>query len=187
MSINFGATQRSVANRALTKILLMGLGGSTLFHTVAIAGISYWAHDRADEQMEIVEIDRVEVDPPSPAPSAKPIPTPEPKVVKPPVSASIPTPIPVKVPTPKAISTPTPVVKIAKSAAIKHSTSSLDNIVSPAANRAAPQAKIAAITPQKSNPMPSFPNKLFNDQIPKNIPIKPAIEARTPTPKTSQQ
>ncbi|WP_373545879.1 TonB family protein [Chamaesiphon sp.] len=187
MSVDFGATQRSVANRALTKILLMGLGGSTLLHTVTIAGISYWAHDRADEQMEIVEIDRVEVDPPSPTPSTKPIPIPEPKVVKSPVTASIPTPIPVKIPTPKAILTPVPVIKIAKSAAIKRSTSPTTNTVSPAVNRAAPPFKIATITPQKSNPTPSFPNKLFSDPLPKSIPFKPAIEARTQTPKTSPQ
>lgn len=187
MSADFGAIQRSIANRALTKILLMGLGGSVLLHTVAIAGVSYWARNHPDEQMEIVEIDRVEVDPPSPAPSTKPIPIPEPKVVKPPVTASIPTPIPVKIPTPKAILTPVPVIKIAKSTAIKRSTSPTTNTVSPTANRANPPVKIATITPQKSNPTPSFPNKLFSDPPPKSIPFKPAIEARTQTPKTLPQ
>jgi TonB family protein len=188
MSADFGATQRSIANRALTKILLMGLGGSTLLHTVAIAGVSYWARNHPDEQMEIVEMDRVEVDPePSPAPSTKPIPIPEPKVVKPPVTVSISTPIPVKVPTPQAISTPIPVVETTKSAAIKPSTAPLSSIISPAANRATPPAKIAAINLQKSNFTPSFPNKLFSDPLPKNSPFKPAIEARTQTPKTLPQ
>jgi TonB family protein len=187
MSADFGATQRSIANRALTKILLMGLGGSTLLHTVAIAGVSYWARNHPDEQMEIVEIDLVEVDPPSPAPSTKPILIPEPKVIKPPVTASIPTPIPVKIPTPKAILTPVPVIKIAKSTAIKRSTSPTTNTVSPTANRANPPVKIATITPQKSNPTPSFPNKLFSDPPPKSIPFKPAIEAQTQIPKTSPQ
>jgi TonB family protein len=186
MSADFRATQRSIANRALTKILLMGLGCSILLHAVGITGISYWAHNYPDEQMEIVEIDRVEVAPePSPTPSTKPIPIPESKVVKLPVTASIPTPIPVKVPTPKAILTPTPVVKTTKSAAIKSSTSSLDNIVSPATNRVAPPDKIAAVNPQKPNPAPSFPDRLFNDPLPRNIPFKPTIEARTQTPKTS--
>jgi TonB family protein len=184
MSADFGAIQRSIANRALTKILLMGLGGSTLLHTVAIAGVSYWVHHHSDEQTEFVEIERVEIPPePSPAPSTKPIP----KVVKPPVTASIPTPIPVKIPTPKAISTPIPVVKAAKSVAIKRRSSPLSNIVLPAANRVSPPAKIASITPQKSKPTPSFPDQLFSDPRPKTIPFQPAIKARTQTPRTLPQ
>jgi TonB family protein len=188
MSADFRATQRSIANRTLTKILLMGLGCSILLHAVAITGISYWAHNYPDEQMEIVEIDRVEVAPEaSPTPSTKPTSIPEPKVIKPPVAASIPTPIPVKVPTPQTILIPIRVVKTTKSAVIKSSTLSHANIVSPATNRVALPVKIAAINSLKLNPIPSFSDRLFNDPLPRNIPSKPAIETRTPTPKISPQ
>ena len=184
MSTDFGATQRSIANRALTKVLLMGLGGSILFHTVAIAGISYWARNYPDEQIEIVEIDRVEVAPPSLSPSTTPIL----KVVKPPITASIPTPISIKISTPQAIFTPmTTVVKVTKSVAIKSLNSPLANIGSPVAKRFTPPAKIVSINSPKSNPNPSFPDRLFSDPLPKNIPFKSVIEARNPTSKTLLQ
>lgn len=166
MSADFGATQRVIANRALTKILLMGLGSSTLLHTVAIAGMSYWAHNHPDEQMEIVEVDRVEVAPArSPTPSTKLIP----KVVKPPIPASVPMPIPIKISTPKAILTPVTVVKVTKSVAIKSSKPPFTNSRLPVARRFAPPAKIVSINSPKSNPNPSFPDRLFSDPLPKNI------------------
>ncbi len=188
MSADFGATQRSIANRGLTKVLLIGLGGSTLLHTVVIAGISYWAHHYPDEQMEIVEIDRVDVDPePSPTPSTKLISTPVPKVVKPPVTASIPTPIPIKISTPQTISAPSPVVEITTSAVIKVSNPPLSKIVSPVAKRFAPPTKIVFINSPKSQPNSSFPDRLFSDPLPKNIPFKSVIEDRDSNPKTLPQ
>jgi len=147
----------------------MGLGGSAIFHTVALAGVSYLSQNSIDD-LEITAIERVEVDPePSPTPSTKSIPSPEPKIVKP-IIASVPTPVPVKIPTPKAISTPPPVVKITKSAvATKPPTSPLASVVSPQPNRvptAAPQVKAAP----KPNSPPAFPDRLFTDPTPTDRP-----------------
>jgi TonB family protein len=181
---SFGTKYRSIANQRLTKTLLIGLGGSALLHTVAITGVSYLAQNNTTEQMEIVEIERVEVDPkPSAAPLIKPIipiakpsPAPEPKVVKPPIIAAVPSPIPVKIPTPKAILTPPTVIKITKSARVEPSASPLSNIISSAIKPASSPAKTAVTIPRKLNLLPSFSNKLFSNPPSKNAPSEPAIE-----------
>ncbi len=162
---SLGTQQRSNADRRLRKILLMGLGGSAIFHTVALAGVSYLSQNSIDD-LEITAIERVEVDPePSPTPSTKSIPSPEPKIVKP-IIASVPTPVPVKIPTPKAISTP-PVVKIVKSAvATKPPTSPLASVVSPQPNRVATVAPQVKAAPKPNSP-PAFPDRLFTDPTPK--------------------
>jgi TonB family protein len=130
----FGESHRSIANKMLWRTLAIGLGSSTLLHTVAIAGVTYIASN-SEEATEITMIERVEVDPdpvptsstkpiapvvklPTPptnliTPIAKPVLAPEPKVVKP-IVAAVPTPKPVTISTPQAITTPAPVVKIVK-------------------------------------------------------------------------
>jgi TonB family protein len=139
---SISVTQRSIANRSLARTLLFGLGGSLLCHTVAIAGINYFAQN-AQEPIEIISIDRVEVDPEpvtkpavtSPVRAIAPIAKPPllaaaPKVVKS-ISATVPIPKPVVNPTPRPISTPPPVVKITKNLAPIQRNVPLNNFVSP--------------------------------------------------------
>jgi TonB family protein len=128
---SISVTQRSIANRSLARTLLFGLGGSLLCHTVAIAGITYFAQN-AEEPIEIISIDRVEVDPePVTKPAiTSPLLTPAPKAVKS-ISATVPIPKPVVIPTPRPISTPPPVVKITKNLAPIQRNVPLNNFVSP--------------------------------------------------------
>jgi hypothetical protein len=140
---SLGATQRSIANKSLTRTLLFGLSGSLICHTVAIAGITYFAQN-AEEPIEIIAIDRMEVDPEPITPivkpvvsAVKPISAPEPKVIKPMVLES-PSPKPVVViPQPKAVS-PAPVIKITKAKVpVKLPTAPLDRVISPQPDLAA--------------------------------------------------
>ena len=161
---SFGAENRSISDRLLRRTLAIGLGGSALLHTAAIAGASYFYQGNI-EDLEIVEIERVAPDP-APvakpvAPTVKPTPIPEPKVFKPKITAAIPKPIPVEIPKLKPIPIPPEVVKITKSA--------------PKPPQPIP-TKIATATLPKSIPPPSFPNKLFSDPQPK--PPRTEIAAR---------
>jgi TonB family protein len=176
---SLGATQRSIANKSLARTLLFGLGGSLLCHTVTIAGINYFAQN-AEEPIEIIAIDRVEVDPepvaiPLSKPitpivkpvvsAAKPISVPEPKVVKPMVLDS-PSPKPVAViPQSKAVS-PAPVIKITKAKVpVKLPTAPLDRVISPQPDLAAkPPIPVRYIPPKidRSQPPPFTPN-LFKE------------------------
>jgi TonB family protein len=176
---SISVTQRSTANRSLARTLLFGLGGSLVCHTVTIAGITYFAQN-AQEPIEIISIDRVEVDPePIASPlskpitpivkpvvsAAKPISVPESKVVKPMVLAS-PSPKPVAViPQPKAVS-PAPVIKITKAKVpVKLSTAPLDRVISPQPDLAAKSLiPVRDIPPKidRSQPPPFTPN-LFKE------------------------
>jgi TonB family protein len=176
---SISVTQRSIANKSLARTLLFGLGGSLLCHTVAIAGITYFAQN-AEDSIEIIAIDRVEVDPEliaSPlskpitpiaepvASAVKPISVPKPKAVKPMVLAS-PSPKPVVViPQPKAVS-PAPVIKITKAKVpVKLPTAPLDRVISPQPDLAAkPPIPVKDILPKidRSQPPPFTPN-LFKE------------------------
>lgn len=170
-----GESHRSISDRILRKTLAIGLGGSALLHTAAIAGASYFYQGKI-EDLEITEIERVEVEP-APvakpvAPIAKPPSIPEPKVFKPKITAAIPAPIPVEIPKPKPIPILPEVVKITKAAPVQPQTPPLANFTAPAPSPRKP----ATVTPPKSSPPPSFPNKLFNDPQPK--PARTEIAAR---------
>ncbi len=173
---SFGATYRSTSDRILRRTLVIGLGGSALLHTAAIAGASYFYQGKI-EDLEITEIERVEVEPEPVAkpvtPVAKPRPIPEPKLFKPAATAAIPTPILPDVPKLKPIDVPPEkVVKITKAAPTQTQTLPKVKPASPA-----PKAiKTATFVPPKSTPPPSFPSKLFNDPQPKSAPT--AIAAR---------
>jgi TonB family protein len=60
---SFGATQRSIANRQLIRILSIGFCVSSILHIIAIAGISYWSNINIEEELEITTIERVELEP----------------------------------------------------------------------------------------------------------------------------
>ena len=185
---SLGSQQRANADRQLSKILLAGLCGSAMFHTAALAGVSYLSQNSIDD-LEITAIERVEVDPdPVPTPSIQPTPTPAPKIVKP-IIAAVPIPVTVKIPTPKAISTPPPVVKIVKSkVAIPPPTSPVAKVVAPAPNRvtkAATPVKVAS----KPNSPPAFPDRLFTDptlkiEQPQPQPAAPPRTRKTPAHNT---
>ena len=180
---SLGSQQRANADRQLSKILLAGLCGSAVFHTAALAGVSYLSQNSLDD-LEITAIERVEVEPePVPTPSIQPTPTPAPKIVKP-IIAAVPIPVPVKIPTPQAIVTPPPVVKIVKSkVAIPPPTSPVASVVAPVPNRvtkAATPVKAAS----KPNLSPAFPDRLFNDPTPKIERPQPQPASPQRTPKT---
>lgn len=192
---SIGAEYRAVSDRILRKTLAIGLGGSALLHTAAIAGASYFYQENIDD-LKITEIERVELPPPVTkpvAPTVKPRPVPEPKVFKPKVIAEVPKPVPVKIPQPEPVLTPPAEVKITKSAAKPQTARP---VRSPAP---VPRASTAApLTPPKSNPPPSFPKKLFNDPQPKppqaeipdrKIPATPPQDppAREPQPVPDNQ
>jgi TonB family protein len=200
---SIGATQRSIANKSLIRTLLIGLGGSLLCHTVAIAGITYFAQN-AEESIEIIQIERVELDPaPVTSPSTKPIvpitkpavPPPvraiapiakppllalEPKVVKS-IGATVPSPKPVVIPTPKPIATSPPVVKITKKLApIKRQIAPLTNFVSPQPTLVAkpsPPSQDFRPKTDRSQPPPFTPNQF------KETNNQPAL-GNTPLPST---
>ena len=176
---SLGSQQRANADRQLSKILLAGLCGSAMFHTAALAGVSYLSQNSIDD-LEITAIERVEVDPdPVPTPSTQPTPAPALKIVKP-IIAAVPSPVPVKIPTPKAISTPPPVVKIVKSkVAIPPPTSPLANVVSPQPNQVTKPATPVKVASKPNSP-PAFPNRLFTDPTPKIERPQPASPQRTP-------
>ncbi len=160
------ASHRSTSDRLLRKTLAIGLGGSALLHTVAIAGASYFDRGNIDD-LVITEIDRVEADP-TPvtkpvAPVVKPHPIPEPKLFQPKITAAIPTPVPVAIPKPKPIPIPLQVVKIAKSKPVQPQTSPLANFTAPAPD----SRKTATAILPKSTPPSSFPNQLFSNPPPK--------------------
>jgi TonB family protein len=174
---SFGASYRSMSDQLLRRTLAIGLGGSALLHTAAIAGASYFYQGNIDD-LEITEIERVKVDPEPVAkpftPAVKPRPIPEPKVFKPKTIAAQPIPILSDVPKLKPIDIPPEeVVKITKAAPTQPQTSPR---VKPTAPAPAPN-KIATFTPPKSTPPPSFPNKLFSDPQPK--PARTKIAAQT--------
>ena len=167
---SLGSQQRANADRQLSKILLAGLCGSAVFHTVALAGVSYLSQNSIDD-LEITAIERVEVDPdPVPTPPIQPTPTPAPKIVKP-MIAAVPTPVPVKIPTPKPILTPPPVVKIVKSkVAIPPPTSPLANVVAPVPNRVTKPATPVKVASKPNSPVvPQQPPKIDNSPIPEPI------------------
>ena len=152
---SLGSQHRANADRQLSKILLVGLCGSAIFHTVALAGVSYLSQNSI-EDLQITEIERVEVDPdPVSTPSA-PTPVPAPKLVKP-MIAAVPSPVPVKIPTPP------PVVKIVKSkVVIPPPISPVAKVVSPAPKRVSkPATPVKAAL--KPNSPPVFPDRLFTD------------------------
>jgi TonB family protein len=60
---SFGATQRSIANRQLIRILSIGFCVSSILHIIAIAGISYWSNINTEKELEITTIERVELEP----------------------------------------------------------------------------------------------------------------------------
>ena len=183
---SLGSQQRANADRKLSKILLAGLCGSAMFHTFALAGVSYLSQNSIDD-LEITPIERVELDPdPVPTPSA---PTPAPKIVKP-IIAAVPIPVPVKIPTPTAILTPPPVVKIVKSkVVIQPPTSPVAKVVAPVPNRVSKPATPVKVA-SKSNSLPVFADRLFTDPIPRIERPQPQLAApqqkrkvdRDPTP-----
>ncbi len=181
---SFGTTHRSTSDRILRRTLAIGLGGSALLHTAAIAGASYFYQGKIDD-LEITEIERVEIEPDPVAkpvaPVAKPRPIPEPKLFKPTTTAAIPTPIPVEIPKPKPIPIPPQVVKITKAAPVQPQTPPLANFTTPAPSPRKP----ATVIPPKSSLPPSFPNKLFSDPQPK--PARTEIAARKIPPKQDPQ
>jgi TonB family protein len=176
---SIGITQRSIANKSLARTLLFGLGGSLLCHTVAIAGITYFAQN-TEESIEMISIDRVEVDPEPIAsplskpinpivkpvvPAVKPISAPEPKVVKPMVLDS-PSPKPVVViPQPKAVA-PAPVIKITKAKVpVKLAKAPPDQVILPKPDLVStPVISVRDIPPKvdRSQPPPFTPN-LFKE------------------------
>ena len=183
---SFGASHRSIADKMLRKTLIIGLGGSALLHTAAIAGVGYLSQGDIKD-LDITEIERVEVDPaPAPVPIpiikpttpiAKPIPISttkpiasiakpilalEPKVVKPIVVAT-PMPKPVTIPIPKEIATPVPVVKITKAKLpVKLPTDPLAGVISPQPTRIVkPSTPARNLIPKndRSQPTTKTPNQ----------------------------
>jgi TonB family protein len=184
---SFSTKYRSIANQRLTKTLLIGLGGSALLHTVAIAGVSYWERNQINDQINIVEIERVELEQkltPSTKPTVKQTtPTPQSKVAKPPAIAPESNSMPVKVLIPPKV---IKVTKVTKSALpVAGSTSPLSNIISSTVKPGSISAKPATTIPQKSNPSPPFPSKLFSNPSPKNALSQSEIEDRIKSPKLS--
>ncbi len=170
-----GASYRSTSDQILRRTLAIGLGGSALLHSAAIAGASYFYQDKV-EDLEITEIERVKMDPEPVAKSApivKPAPIPEPKVYKPKPVAAPPIPVLPDVPKLKPIDIPPEqVVKITKAPPTQPRTSPRVKPADPA------PIKTATVIPPKSTPPPSFPNKLFSDPQPK--PARTEIAAQTP-------
>lgn len=183
---SFGATHRSIADKMLRKTLIIGLGGSALLHTAAIAGVSHLSQGDIKD-LDITEIERVEVDPdpvpapipiikpttpiakPIPIPStkpiasiAKPIIAPAPKVVKP-IIVATPIPKPVAIAIPKEIATPAPVVKITKAPVpVKFPTDPLAGVISPQPTRIVkPSTPAKDLIPKtdRSQPTTKTPNQ----------------------------
>jgi TonB family protein len=199
---SLGATQRSIANKSLARTLLFGLGGSLLCHTVAIGGITYFAQN-AEESIDIIAIDRVEVDPePIASPLSKPI-TP---IVKPVVSAVKPITAPVAIvksmslgspspkpvvaiPQPKVVS-PAPVIKITKAKVpAKLAKAPLDRMILPKPDLVStPAISVRDIPPKidRSQPPPFTANqfKETNNQPAFGNTLLPSTRS---TPKINQK
>jgi TonB family protein len=196
MEKNLGAQQRSLGDRQLRMILPIGLGCSVLFHTAAIAGITYLAQNQADENLDVVTIERVTLDP-EPKPTPTPTPpvikaTPKPKEVK--VAKPLPQPKPpevkitktppkiepkvVKVAQPKPIPSAVPVVKIAKSSA---------PAPDPVAPTPFPDFPIEQPQPQKVAPkaVVKQPQKTVRKTAPDPTPVDPNQTALATQPRRS--
>ncbi|AFY93358.1 energy transducer TonB family protein [Chamaesiphon minutus] len=185
--LSFSATSRQNADKNLLNILLAGVGGSLVFHIVAIAGVAQWWKPVAaiDEPMEITMVDTDTEKPP-----AKP--TPQPKVA--PIVKT-----PAKVEPKPEVAKPVPIVKVpatlepkpapAKPVPIVKTASALNNFVKRVPTKTASKPAPKSVEPPlKAVTPPAFPDKLFKpEQPPATTPVTPKPKvAKSPTFTTPQ-